>query len=205
MFNMFVKLFFRSTRIIKGFVNYLIRDYVNFVIPNLEVLLTKRTLYEQIPTCHQKTLLTGKGIVKIGKNNSFGYKHGGHHHGGRIEIQPRYINSTISFGNNVITSNNLFMCAACNIEIGDNTLIGNFVSIRDFDAHMISPKRRNEIGDISSVKIGNNVWIGNNVSILKNSEIGNNSIIALGAVVSGKFPANVIIGGVPAKIIKRIQ
>lgn len=53
--------------------------------------------------------------------------------------------------------------------------------------------------------IGKNVWIGNNVTILKNSEVGDNTIIAAGAVVSGKFPANVIIGGVPAKTIKVLQ
>ncbi|UMB55472.1 hypothetical protein MKD41_08355 [Lutibacter sp. A64] len=43
-----------------------------------------------------------------------------------------------------------------------------------------------------------------NVTILKNSEVGDNSIVAIGAVVIGKFPKNVIIGGVPAKIIKTI-
>jgi Serine acetyltransferase len=38
--------------------------------------------------------------------------------------------------------------------------------------------------------------------ILKNTKIGDNSIVAAGAVVSGNFPDNVIIGGVPAKIMK---
>ena len=52
------------------------------------------------------------------------------------------------------------------------------------------------------MKIGGNVWIGNNVIILKNSSIGDNSIIAAGAVVSGSFHANVVIGGVPAITIK---
>ena len=55
------------------------------------------------------------------------------------------------------------------------------------------------------VVIDENVWIGNNVMILKNSEIGKNSIVAAGAVVSGVFPPNVIIGGVPAKVIKEID
>ena len=57
---------------------------------------------------------------------------------------------------------------------------------------------------IGEVKIGKNVWIGNNVTILKNSEIGDNSIVAAGAIVNKEFPPNVIIGGVPAKIIKTL-
>jgi maltose O-acetyltransferase len=41
--------------------------------------------------------------------------------------------------------------------------------------------------------------------ILKNSEVGKNTIVAAGSVVTGSFPSNVIIGGVPAKIIKMID
>lgn len=75
----------------------------------------------------------------------------------------------------------------------------------DFEAHGIHPDERSNVGEIGSVVIGENVWIGNNVTILKNSVIGENSIIAAGAVVSGVFAENVIIGGVPAKIIKKLD
>ena len=54
------------------------------------------------------------------------------------------------------------------------------------------------------IKIGNNVWIGAKATFLDGSVVGNNSIVAAGAVVRGIFPDNVIIGGVPAKIIKKI-
>ena len=43
------------------------------------------------------------------------------------------------------------------------------------------------------------------MTILKGSEIGTHSVVAAGAVVSGKFPPSVIIGGVPAKIIRKID
>lgn len=177
--------------------------YFYFVIPNLKpLLLRKIRLYGKLPGCQQKTLITGLGFVEIGSKVNLGFRLGGFHRGGSIEIQPRYKGSKIKIGNNVATNNNLFFCAANYIEIGDDTLIGQNVTIMDHEAHGIDPEKRRQLGEIGEVIIGKNVWLGNNVSILKNSEIGDNTIVAIGAVVSGKFPPNVIIGGVPAKIIK---
>jgi acetyltransferase-like isoleucine patch superfamily enzyme len=53
--------------------------------------------------------------------------------------------------------------------------------------------------------VGNNVWIGANATILPGVTIGDGSIVAAGAVVTKNVPINVIVGGVPAKIIKRIE
>ena len=64
----------------------------------------------------------------------------------------------------------------------------------DFEAHGKQPDKRLEMGETGSIIIGRNVWIENNVTILKNSEIGENTIVATGAVVSGKFGANLIVG-----------
>lgn len=163
-----------------------------------------RIVFKNAPTVNQYTICTGKGNVEIGNGCIFGYKLGGFHRGGSIELQSRYADSMIKLGNNIATNNNIFMCAANYIEIGDDTLIGQFVTIMDHEAHGTQPDKRRQTGEIGKVIIGKNVWLGNNVIILKNSEIGDNSIVASGAVVSGKIPANVIIGGVPAKIIKSL-
>ena len=175
-----------------------------FIIPNIPALLQKRVWMSSYPVCEQKTLITGFGKVEIGKNCHFGYKPGGFHRGGAIEIQPRYPKAYIKMGNNISTNNNIFLCAANRIEIGDDTLIGQYVTLMDHEAHGISPDKRRELGTIGEVIIGKNVWIGNNVTILKDSQVGDNSIVAAGAVVSGKFPENVISGGIPAKIIRNI-
>jgi len=176
-----------------------------FFIPNLRAIIEHRIKFlHNISSFNQTTLFNGQGIVEIGENCSFGFKLGGFHRGGSIELQARYKNSKIKLGNGIATNNNIFMCAANYIEIGDSVLIGQGVSIMDLEAHGIMPDKRREVGEIGQVIIGKNVWIGNNVTILKNSEIGENSIVAAHAVVSGKFPNDVIIGGVPAKIIKKL-
>jgi acetyltransferase-like isoleucine patch superfamily enzyme len=185
-------------------IGFLKKRYINFILPNILPLISKRVIFHEYPSCNQKTLLTGSGIVFFGQKCSLGYKLGGFHRGGSIEIQPRYKDSVIKIGNNVSTNNNLFLCAANYIEIGDKTLIGQYVTIMDHEAHGMASDKRRQLGEIGQVIVGQNVWLGNNVILLKNSEIGDNTIVAAGAVVSGKFPANVIIGGVPAKIIKNL-
>ncbi len=52
------------------------------------------------------------------------------------------------------------------------------------------------------IKIGDNVWIGANSVILKGVTIGNNAIIAAGSIVTKDVPANAIVGGCPAKVIR---
>lgn len=59
--------------------------------------------------------------------------------------------------------------------------------------------------DISSpVSIGNNVWIGRRAMFMPGSSVGSNVVVAAGAVVTKNFGDNIIIGGVPAKIIGKI-
>lgn len=180
------------------------RRLIYFYLPNIKSFIEKKIHYESKPSFQQQVIIRGKGNVNLGKNCSFGFSLGGFNKYGTIEIQPRCANSLIKIGSNVFTNNNIMLCAANYIEIGDDTLIGQYVIIMDHEAHGIEPDKRREIGKIGEVIIGQNVWIGNNVTLLKNSRIGDNSIIATGAVVSGDFPNNVIIGGVPAKIIKNI-
>lgn len=170
-----------------------------------KIFQNKISFTGKYPNCSQRTYFSGDGAVKIGRNCNFGYKSGGFYRGGSIEIQARYVNAKIKIGNNISTNNNIFICAANYIEIDDDTLIGQYVTIMDHEAHGIHPNKRRQLGEIGKVIVGKNVWIGNNVTILKNSEIGDNTIIATGAIVSGKFPSNVVIGGVPAKIIKKIN
>lgn len=190
----FLKIFFVIKR------NY--RRLIYFILPN--IFTRAKYTYLSYPDFQQKTVITGKGAVTIGENCGFGYKIGGFWRNGAVEIQPRSENAKIKIGNSVHTNNNVFLCAMNYISIGDSTRIGQNVCIMDFEAHGTNPLERSKTGTIGTVEIGENVWIGNNVTILKNTKIGKNSIVATGAVVNGIFPDNVIIGGIPAKIIKSL-
>ena len=89
------------------------------------------------------------------------------------------------------------------IVIGDGSLIGPKTVIATLNHHMDPKKRANLIP--KPVIIGKNVWIGANVTILPGVIIGDGAVIAAGALVSKDVEANTVVGGVPAKLIKRIQ
>lgn len=84
------------------------------------------------------------------------------------------------------------------ITIGNDVTIAAFVTIRDSDSHQIDNKEYTK-----PIHIGNHVWIGTNAVILKGVNIGDNVVVAAGAVVTKDVPSNCLVGGVPAKVIKK--
>ena len=112
------------------------------------------------------------------------------------------------YGKNITVGKGVFINEGCcfqdqgGIEIGDNALIGQQVVIATLNHDLAPDKRANMIP--APVKIGNNVWIGAHATILAGVTIGDNAVVAAGAVVTKDVPANVVVGGVPAKIIKKI-
>lgn len=112
----------------------------------------------------------------------------------------------LRIGNNVGISEFAYIQVRGDVSIGNNVIVGprfNLIS----ENHVFSDKNKpikeqgvNRIG----VKIEENVWIGASVTILDGVQISKNSIVAAGSVVTKSFPSNVLIGGIPAKIIKQI-
>ncbi|WP_245864828.1 DapH/DapD/GlmU-related protein [Terribacillus aidingensis] len=70
--------------------------------------------------------------------------------------------------------------------------------------HNIHPKERNKSGYAIPITIGNDVWIGGSCVILAGVKVGDNSVVAAGSVVTKDVPANTIVAGSPAKIIRNI-
>lgn len=144
--------------------------------------------------------LSKNGLI-LGNNVSFGL-----HTCLRISGSLEQIGNGIKIGNNVgLGSHGFYGCGVGSLEIGDDCIFGNYVSIHPENhnyADSSVPIRLQGVCSSGGVKIGNNCWIGAKATILDGTKIGNSCIVAAGAVVKGEFPDNVIIGGVPAKIIK---
>lgn len=123
------------------------------------------------------------------------------------------INGKITIGNNCDLNGTCFV-SYDEIEIGNYCQFASSSIISDTDFHPIKPEQRlaqmngekipfDEVKK-SKIKSGNNIWVGWGTIILKGVTIGDNSIIAAGTFVTKDVPANVIVAGNPAKIIKNI-
>lgn len=111
----------------------------------------------------------------------------------------------IHVGKNFLANYNVTILDIAPVNIGDYVMIGPNSMISTVN-HPLSPSgRRKHLGIAKPVSIGNDVWIGGNVTILPGVNIGNNVVVAAGAVVTKDVPDNCLIGGVPAKIIKKID
>lgn len=141
----------------------------------------------------------GKGGVIIGDNVGIGDY-------GRVIVSTSLNNlgEYIHIGNNVGIGEFAYLGGAGGLEIGDECIIGQYLSCHPENHIFENPKlaiRRQGVSR-KGIKIGKNCWIGSKVTILDGAEIGDDCIIAAGAVVTKSFPANSIIGGVPAKLLK---
>ncbi len=153
----------------------------------------------------QPVLCTGRGKIVLGKC-SLGVWPSPYYYSGYIHLEARRESASITIEDNVCINNNAVIIAEqAIVTICKNTLIGTNFTLYDSDFHEISPSRRlTGNPDAAPVTIRENVFIGSGVTVLKGVCIGENSIIASGAQVISDIPDNVIAGGVPARILRRI-
>ena len=113
------------------------------------------------------------------------------------------------FGKNIHLGDNVFINAGCKFQdqggiyIGDDVLIGHNVVMATLNHDENPENRANLIAN--PIRIGNKVWIGSNATILPGVTVGNGAIIAAGAVVTKDVEENSIVGGVPAKFIRKVK
>jgi acetyltransferase-like isoleucine patch superfamily enzyme len=106
----------------------------------------------------------------------------------------------IQIGQNCGFSGTVIGCAT-SVIIGENVRCGANTLITDTDWHTDDPR----IGPDAPVTIGSGAWLGANVTVLKGVTIGENTLVAVGSLVTHSLPRNVVAGGIPAKIIKKIE
>lgn len=127
----------------------------------------------------------------------------GHYPAGLSIFAPLQIDFPLQMkiGKNVFINHSFTAMSIAGIELGDNVQLGPHVSIVT-DNHDL---KNRYVLKCKPVKLCNNVWVGANALILPGVIVGENSVIAGGAVVTKDVPANVIVAGTPAKVIRKIE
>ena len=138
--------------------------------------------------------------VKLGANTSLGRF-------SRIECTGnlQYLGAGFTAGANVGLGTDCFYGAAGGIEIGDDTIIGNLVTMHseNHNAEVVDVPIRDQGVRHEGIRIGRGCWLGTKVTVLDGARLGADSIVAAGAVLTaGDYPAGGIYGGVPARLIR---
>jgi hypothetical protein len=107
----------------------------------------------------------------------------------------------MTFGKNITINKGATIISPGKVVIEDNVLIGPDVKIVTVDHDL---NDRHNLFHFGKVTIKENAWICIGAIICPGVTIGKNAVVAAGAVVTKDVPDNVMVGGNPAKVIKRI-
>ncbi len=86
--------------------------------------------------------------------------------------------------------------------IGGHGMISSYCQIRTGDSHSITDLDGNRINPAASVHIGEHCWLGEGSKVMKGVSLGQDSVVSTGAIVTKSYSSNVLLGGIPAKVLK---
>jgi len=109
----------------------------------------------------------------------------------------------LSIGDATSINRGVSICAQRSIRIGRDCGIGNDVLIFDTDFHSADDLTR--VPDAAPVTIGDGVWLASRAIVLKGVTIGDGAVVSAGSVVATSVPPHTLVGGVPARVIRRLQ
>lgn len=127
--------------------------------------------------------------------------------GTRIECSgsPSCAGKGVMIGDRSTFGNDCFFGAAGGVEIGEDVIGGQFIRFHAENHNYgdLNVLIREQGVSHKGIKIGNNCWIGSGAVFLDGAKVGKGCVVAANAVVTGEFPENTVIGGIPAKVIKK--
>ena len=110
----------------------------------------------------------------------------------------------VEIGAKTVIGQECTISAYRHVRIGEQCVIADRAMFIDFDHGVVdveTPIRKQGIY-MRDVDIGSNVWIGYNACILRGVRVGDNAVIGTNSVVTRDVPANAVVGGVPAKVLR---
>jgi len=144
--------------------------------------------------CDGRMHVSGTANISLGKRCRLG-----------MDVELRTIDKgKISMGEDTRLNRGCSLTSYSKITVGDFTIIGEFVSIRDANHGMKrgEPMRYQE-HDTRPIHIGRDVWIGRGSCILPGVTIGDGSVIGANSVLTRDIPPYSIAAGIPAKVIRK--
>jgi acetyltransferase-like isoleucine patch superfamily enzyme len=145
-------------------------------------------------------LIDGAGKITIGDNVFIGSR------GAWLFISKFTKHPKLTIGSNTTINYRTVISVAKEVRIGNHCAIAEETKIFDNNSHSIyRASREMTESDVAPICIEDNVWIGMNSIIMKGVTIGQGATVAAGSVVTKDVPKMTIVGGNPAKIIKKIS
>jgi acetyltransferase-like isoleucine patch superfamily enzyme len=110
----------------------------------------------------------------------------------------------VEIGSKTVMGQECTISAYRRVRIGDQCVIADRAMFIDFDHGVVEVERpiRQQGIYMRDVEVGSNVWIGYGACILRGTRVGDNSIVGTSSVVTKDVPANAVVGGVPAKVLR---
>lgn len=116
-----------------------------------------------------------------------------------------------SYGQNIYIGDYVFLNVSCavldcnEVYIGHHVMIGPAVQIYTA-AHLLQAEARIQGWEVAKpIVIEDNVWLGGGAILLPGAKIGRNAVVGAGAVVPGSVPANTVVAGNPARVIRELK
>jgi len=121
-------------------------------------------------------------------------------HGTKIRCHE----GSVSIGDKTVLGQECTISAYQRVSIGQQCILADRVMLIDFDHNVTEVERPVRVQGIykRDVRVGSNVWIGHGAQILRGVTVGDNAIVGAGAVVTKDVPANAVVAGVPARLLR---
>ena len=110
----------------------------------------------------------------------------------------------VLIGDKTVLGQECTISAYQHVRIGEQCVVADRAMFIDFDHNLAETERPIRVQGIykRDVNVGSNVWIGYGACILRGVSVGDNSVIGTYAVVTKDVPANAVVGGIPARVIR---